>query len=225
MSHTILIVEDDQEIKTFLEEMLRENLYVVYSTPSGSGALKFIEKIRPDLILLDLNLPDIHGQSICIEVKKLYPQLPILILTASTNTQDLVKSFGNGADDFLSKPFVNAELLARIQVRLAKNSSISSVLTFDSLTLDKKKIEVQIENEPVSLTQTEFRLLEYLMENPNRVLSREQILGKVWAQQPDIETRVVDVYIGYLRNKLKKHSNKKFIHSKRGFGYVLQKKE
>lgn len=222
MRPTILIVEDDVEVKEFLEEILRDELYSVFSTESGTKGLQLIDKLQPNLVILDLNLPDVNGLSICQEIKKYNPTLPILVLTASTETKDLVGSFGKGADDFLTKPFINEELLARVKARLNQNSNGETVIQIGDLTIDTNAVEVHRNNKSISLTQTEFELLHYLMANANRVLSREQILSHVWSQDPDIETRVVDVYIGYLRKKIGDKKDNKLIHSKRGFGYVLK---
>lgn len=222
MQPIIVVIEDDQDIKDFLEDILRENRYVVYSADKGTQALKLVDKVKPNLVILDLGLPDIDGETVCKRIKEHYPQMPVMILTASTDSRDLVNSFEKGADDYVNKPFVNEELLARIKARLRKQKMNNPEIWIADLYLNRNTLEVKRANKLIELTQTEFELLQYLMINAKQVLSREQILGHVWAQDPDIETRVVDVYIGYLRKKVDKGFNKKLIQSKRGFGYVLK---
>lgn len=222
MNSTILIVEDNPDLKEFLKEILSEYHYTVYAVDSGTQALKKIEKIEPNLVILDLGLPDIDGETVCDRIKKVYPNTPVIILTASDKTKDVVTSFEKGADDYINKPFVNEELIARVKARLRKQKSNNPVYTVGDLTLNTDSLEVDRNGRSIELTQTEFQLLHYLMMNANRVLSREQILSHVWSQDPDIETRVVDVYVGYLRKKIDKDEPVKLIHSKRGFGYLIK---
>jgi len=221
MNPIILVVEDDPDIREFLEEILREQNYTVYTAEKGTQALKLVEKISPNLIILDLGLPDLNGEAVCSRIKKYNPEIPIIILTASEDTQDVVSSFDKGADDYVNKPFVNEELLARIKGQLRKQKRSDPEISIQDLLLNTDTLEVKVNGKLIELTQTEFELLHYLMVNANRVLSREQILSHVWSQDPDIETRVVDVYIGYLRKKVD-IGERKLIHSKRGYGYVLK---
>lgn len=222
MKSVILVVEDEQELREFLEEVLREQGFVVFSTATGAHALKLVEKVQPNLVILDLGLPDIDGETVCARIKGDFPRMPVIILTANDETQHVVGSFERGADDYITKPFVNDELIARIKARLRIQRRDDPVIAIDGLSLNTDTLEVKRNNTRINLTHTEFELLHYLMINANRVLSREQILGHVWIQNPDIETRVVDVYIGYLRKKIDKGFPTKLIRSKRGFGYVLK---
>lgn len=222
MQTTILIVEDDEDIRKFLVETLRDLNYVTYQTDKGTHALEILEKIKPDLVILDLGLPDIDGESVCSKIKKMTPDLPVIILTASTDSSDLVNSFSKGADDYVKKPFNNEELIARIKAQLRKTKQHDPVIKVGDLSLNTKTLEVKRGTAQIELTQTEFSLLHYLMINANNVLSREQILSHVWAQDPDVETRVVDVYIGYLRKKIELDKKTKLIQSRRGFGYVIK---
>lgn len=222
MNPTILVVEDDLDLKDFLEEILRENHYTVYSTIKGTQALKMVDKIMPNLVILDLGLPDIDGETVCARIKQNYPNIPVMILTASEETQDVVESFERGADDYINKPFINEELLARIKARLRRQKRDNPIIQIEDLVLNTDTLEVTRGGKLIELTQTEYELLHYLMINQNRVLSREMILSHVWAQDPDVETRVVDVYIGYLRKKIDKDFDKKLIQSKRGFGYLIK---
>jgi two-component system, OmpR family, response regulator len=222
MNPIILIVEDDTDLRTFLEEALSEYNYTVYATDKASAALKMVDKIRPNLVILDLGLPDVSGDAICARIKESYPALPVIILTASSDTKDVISSFEKGADDYVQKPFKLEELAARIKAKLHVQKRDNPELKVGDLSLNTETLAVTKNNHEVTLTHTEFKLLHYLMVNANRVLTREQLLSHVWSQDPDIETRVVDVYIGYLRKKLDTDPKQRLIQSKRGFGYMLK---
>ncbi len=220
MVQNILLVEDDKNIRDFVQQALIEAGFKVTSTPDGAQALNTIKEGNVDLVVLDLGIENISGETVCIEAKKAYPDLPIIILTAKNKAEDVVKGLGLGADDYVSKPFDFEELLARIKTRLKKNNS--HLLEIDDLKLNTQSLEVYRNDKKIDLTAKEIRLLEYLMTNRGVVLSRERILNHIWAYSPDVETRVVDVYIGYLRNKIDKGHNRPLIESVRGFGYVIK---
>lgn len=220
MTSKILVVEDDKNIQEYLKEMLLETGYSIDSALDGITALNIVKKSPPDLVVLDLGLPDINGETICAEIKKKHPDLPIIILTAKGTTSDIVHGLDLGADDYLAKPFESEELLARIKARLRQKGDTK--LKVEELELDNTTLEVKRGSRKISLTPTEFKLLEYLMHNKGRVLSREMILNRIWLSSPDIETRVVDVYMGYLRKKVDANSSKHLIQSIRGFGYVIK---
>ncbi|MBI4100476.1 response regulator transcription factor [Candidatus Microgenomates bacterium] len=223
MRPKILIVEDHKDLQEYLRLIIVENGYTVESAYTGSEAIKALNRSLPDLVLLDLGLPDISGETLCKDFKKKYPDLSIIILTARDTTDDVVHGLDLGADDYIAKPFQAEELLARLKARLRqiKNSS-NTPLRIDDLELDGQKVQVKRGSQLIDLTQKEFMLLEYLMRNKGQVLSREMILDRVWAYSNDVESRVVDVYIGYLRKKIDGKSSKKLIHSVRGFGYVIK---
>lgn len=222
MNTTIIVVEDDRDLREFLHEILTEQKYIVYTESKGSRALNLVKRIKPHLVILDLGLPDINGEDVCARIKEYYPSLPVIILTASDKSNDVVASFEKGADDYIKKPFINDELLARIRSKLKVHRDTNPEIQIADLAINTQSMEVMRDNKPIELTPTEFRLLQYLMLNVNQVLSRDQILNRVWAQDPDIDTRVVDVFIGYLRKKIDNGHKQKLIHSKRGFGYVLK---
>lgn len=222
MKPIILVVDDDNDLREIIKDLLSDYNYLVYTASTGTSALKLVEKIKPNLVLLDLGLPDISGESVCDQIKASYPNLPVLILTASDKSQDVIESFERGADDYINKPFVNTELLARIRARLREHKLNDPLMKIEDLELNTETYEARRKGKTIELTSTEYELLHYLMLNPDRVLSREQILSHVWSQNPDIETRVVDVYIGYLRKKIDEGQKKKLIQSKRGFGYYLK---
>lgn len=219
MLFKVLVVEDDKDIQEYLKEMLLEAGFSVDASSDGITALNIVKKSPPDIVVLDLGLPDISGDAVCSEIKKKNPDVPVIILTAKGTTSDIVHGLNLGADDYLPKPFEADELLARIKARLRQKGN--SKLKVAELELDSTTLEVKRGTRKISLTPTEFKLLEYLMSNKGRVLSREMILNRIWLSSPDIETRVVDVYMGYLRKKVDSDS-KPLIHSIRGFGYVIK---
>ncbi len=219
--NNILVAEDDKTIREALRDFLIDNNYVVDVAEDGAQALQSIRKLQPDLIILDLILPKISGETVCKEVKKLFPNLPIIILTAKNQSADVIRGFNLGADDYITKPFELEELLSRIRVKLKKNGNDEKLQVAD-LILDPKSIIVMRNRKKITLTPREFKLLQYLLINKGKVLTREMILNRIWQYALDVDTRVVDVYIGYLRRKIDSGSQKKLISSVRGFGYVIR---
>ncbi|MCL4366111.1 response regulator transcription factor [Patescibacteria group bacterium] len=222
MISKILIVEDDNGLQRYLKELLLDNGYSPQTASDGISALNLIAKIPPDLIILDLGLPNMSGESVCQEIRKKYPELPIIILTAKDSISNIVEGLNLGADDYMTKPFVADELLARIKARLRHSGEVDNKLLVADLELDEKNFEVKRGNQSIQLTPQEYKLLEYLMHNKGRILTREMILNRVWLYSQDIETRVVDVYMGYLRKKIDGDCERKLIHSIRGFGYMIK---
>lgn len=220
MNYRILVVEDDQYIRGYLEEILKDANYTVKSTDDGAQALKLVADNPPSLLLLDLGIKNVTGESVCAEVKKKHPEVPVIILTAKNTTSDVVRGLDIGADDYISKPFETEELLARIRVQLKQKTS--PVIQIEDLKLDTTTLKVERDGKPIDLTATEFKLLEYLMVHQGMVMSRESILDHIWMYSPDVESRVVDVYIGYLRKKVDTGFKKKLINSVRGFGYSIR---
>lgn len=221
MNYKILVVEDEEDIRNYIKDVLIDEGFLVHTANDGPQALALVERIMPDLVVLDLGLPKLSGEAVCTEIKKNYPHIAVVILTAKDKTRDVIEGFNIGADDYISKPFIGAELAVRIKARL-KDNQADSKLKISDLVLDTSAFEVKRGSKDIELTPTEFRLLEYLMKNTGQVLSREMILNKIWQSSPDIETRVVDVYMGYLRKKIDENSEKKLIKSVRGFGYTLK---
>ncbi|MBI4226374.1 response regulator transcription factor [Candidatus Roizmanbacteria bacterium] len=221
MLKKILVIEDDVEMQNYLKEYLKEHDFYVKTAGTATVALQLFSKSEPDLVVLDLGLPDMSGEFLCSELRKKNPQLPIIILTARDTPRDIVKGLNLGADDYVAKPFNADELLARIKARLRKNEGGGTYIITD-LELNSETLEVKRGHKPIKLTPQEFRLLEYLMNNKGRVLSRDMILNRLWLSSSDVDTRVVDVYIGYLRKKIDKGFRKKLIHSIRGFGYTIK---
>jgi len=221
MNNKVFIVEDDKDLHNYLRELFLENRYSVESSFRGTEALQKIKESLPDLVILDLGLPDINGETVCKELKKFFPELPIIILTAKDTSEDVVRGLNLGADDYIPKPFKEEELLARVKARLRQGKDLAVILQVGDLELDSRKIEVKRQGVSIKLTQKEFLLLEYLMRNKGNVLSRDTILDRVWSFTSDVETRVVDVYMGYLRKKVDQPFNKKLIRCVRGFGYMI----
>lgn len=222
MTSKILIVEDDMGLQKYLKELFSDNQYLVQIASDGVIALNSIAKLPPDLIVLDLGLPNMSGESVLIEVRKKYKDLPVIILTARDNISDIVQGLNIGADDYITKPFVADELLARVKARLRIGGETDTKLRIADLELDDKTLEIKRGNKNIQLTPQEFKLLEYLMRNKGRILTREMILNRVWLYSQDIETRVVDVYMGYLRKKIDQGFEKKLLRSVRGFGYMIK---
>ncbi len=222
MVYSILVVEDDPGVARYLKDLLIDNGYSVYLASDGISALEAVDKKAPDLVVLDLGLPKMSGESVCIEIRKKQPELPVIILTAKDAITDIVKGLNLGADDYMTKPFAAEIFLARIKARLRKAEENNHVIKVSDLELDTKTLEVKRGKKEINLTPQEFKLLQYLMSNRGQVLTRDMILNRIWMYAPDIETRVVDVYVGYLRKKIDNGNDKKLIHSMRGFGYTIK---
>ncbi len=223
----ILIIEDEQKVASFIKEGLEENGYEVKVAGTGISGEKMAGSHTFDLIVLDIILPDISGFEVCRRLKRDLPDTPVLILSARAGTTDKLTGFDAGADDYLVKPFEFAELLARIKVLLRKSGKAEStpqILTVADLELDLDRKIARRGNIEIELTAREFNLLEYFMRNPGKVLSRNDIAEHVWDASFDFGTNVVDVYVNFLRKKIDRGFDRKLIHTKTGFGYVLEDK-
>lgn len=222
MTQTVLVVEDDKSLQQYLKDILLDNNYTVHVVSDGLTAMKYVKEVKPELVLLDLGLPNVSGETVCKEIRKTYPDLPIIMLTARQGAAEVVQGLSLGADDYITKPFVADELLARIKARLREIRSDVPTLKLADLEVNTQKVQVKRGGESISLTPHEFRLLVYLLQNNGVVLTREMILNKIWSYSLDVESRVVDVYMGYLRKKIDANHKKKLIHSIRGFGYTIK---
>ncbi len=222
MTPYILVIEDDEDFQVYLKDLLTENGYSVKTASKGITGLNLIAELEPDLVVLDLNLPDMNGEGVCLEIKKKYPDLQIIMLTAKDTISDKIQGLKMGADDYITKPFIAEEFLARATARLRTKNGGPTKMVVADLEIDSKKFQVKRGNKLINLTPQEFRLLEYLVKNKGVVLTREMILNRIWVYSPDIESRVVDVYIGYLRKKIDFGFKKQLIHSIRGFGYTIR---
>ena len=222
----ILVIEDEQNVAAFVQQGLKETGYEVYLAYDGTNGLDLLTQQSFDLIILDIMLPGMDGREIAIKIRQMgYKDLPILMLTALGTTENIVKGLDAGADDYLIKPFKFKELLARIRA-LSRRSGGSTVAhkiyKILDLELDSDSKSVKRAGTPIKLTSTEFRLLEFLMKNQNKVLSRIDILENVWDINFNMGTNVVDVYVNYLRNKIDKNFEPKLIQTVIGMGYMVK---
>ena len=216
----ILIVEDEQNLARFIElELTHENYTVDIENDGKVGLDKALSKPY-DLYILDLMLPNINGLEICRQIRQ-KTTTPIIIITAKSETYDKVAGLDYGADDYIVKPFDIEELLARIRAVLRRQPD-KDVLDINGIIIDKDAFKVTVNGHQLELTKTEYDLLSVLAENRNNVMQREQILDHVWGYNSEVETNVVDVYIRYLRNKLKPFNKEKSIETVRGVGYVIR---
>lgn len=218
----ILVVEDDLPLNRFLCKGLEEEHYAVDSASDGEQARAMALDFDYDLVLLDLNLPKLDGIAVLQSVRAAKPALPVLVLTARSRVDDRVQALDAGADDCLNKPFSFAELSARVRAMLRRGRpQTGSNLSVADLTLDRIERRVERSGKRVDLTAKEFALLEYLMRNAGRRVTRAMIIEHVWNINFDTSTNVVDVYINYLRKKIDEESPRKLIHTIRGVGYEL----
>jgi two-component system, OmpR family, response regulator len=222
-SHRVLVVDDEPNIVDVVAMALRFQGFEVASAATGREALSAVQSFRPEVMILDVMLPDMEGFEVAERLGAERGHVPILFLTARDASEDKMRGLTTGGDDYMTKPFSLEELVARIRniLRRTGNGSESSRLVFEDLELDEDTREVTRANEPVELTATEYRLLRYLMLNPRRVLTRGQILDHVWDYDFGGDARVLETYISYLRKKLDRHGPT-LIHTSRGVGYALR---
>jgi DNA-binding response OmpR family regulator len=220
----ILLVEDDLRVSELIKKGLDEQGFNVTLAYDGlSGKNLFLNK-EFDLIITDIILPEINGIDLCRAIRKLKPEFPILILTALGTTDDKIEGFDAGADDYLVKPFEMRELVARIKAILKRASKSKSgfILKFCDLEMNLQTKIVKRNNQELNLTLKEFKLLEFLLQNQGRIISRTEIAEKVWNTHFDTGTNFIDVYINYLRKKVDKEFENKLIHTRSGMGFILK---
>lgn len=221
----ILLVEDEHKISAAVKKGLEQEAFSVDVAYTGNDALDFALTESYDLILLDLMLPGMSGIDVCAKLRKENIQTPILMLTAKSELEDKVTGLNAGADDYLTKPFAFEELLARARALLRRPPEVfSSSLSCGDLNLNTLTFSVTRNGKEISLSKKEFALLEYLLRNKNKTLSKEQIASHVWDYDSDILPNTVEQYIGYLRNKIDKPFNNAtpLINTVRGFGYSIK---
>lgn len=225
MTKRIVLIEDDSDLFSLLKYNLEKEGFLMTGSQTGLGALDLCRRVRPDLILLDIMLPDSDGLDICKGIRNdpEMAQTPIIFLTARASETDRIVGLELGANDYIVKPFFIRELIARIKLQFRTQTAPARILRAGGVELDRSSCQVKMQGEPLALTATEFRLLEYLMSRPSVVFSREQLLNAVWGQDRAITDRTVDVYILRLRQKIERDpAAPKLIHSVRGFGYSFE---
>ncbi len=225
----VLIIEDDRDIAELVEFNLKEEHFHVEVCDNGKSGLQRVKETIPDLVVLDLMLPDLGGLEICKAMKQdpKTKNTPVLILTAKGSEVDRVVGLELGADDYLTKPFSPRELALRVKAILkrthAEKTPSKGPLHFGVLTLDSERFEVKVEGEEIQLTALEFRLLKFLFENKGRVATRDILLDRVWGYDAELNTRTVDTHIKRLREKLKAAGD--YIETIRGMGYRFREKQ
>lgn len=218
----ILFIEDEAKVLNFVSRGLTAERYAVDTARDGRTGLEFSLTYQYDLILLDLLLPQISGRDVLRAIRRKNPNVPVLILTARDSVQDKVEVFEAGADDYLTKPFAFAELLVRVKALLRRGPvNRSSSIHVADLELDRLSQQVKRDGRRIELTSKEYALLEYLMSNAGRVLSRTMIIEHVWDQSFDGITNIVDVYVRHLRSKIDEGHDPKLIRTVRGVGYAI----
>ncbi len=222
----ILIIEDDQRISELIQRGLEEQGFTTALAYDGLSGKKLALQNNYDLIITDIILPKINGLDLCKQIRENRPDTPIIMLTALGTTDDKVEGFDAGADDYLVKPFEMRELLVRIRALLKRHNKTANnsgnTLKYADLEMNLHTKIVKRNGTEINLTPKEFNLLEYMLQNPERVLSRTEIAEKVWETHFDTGTNFIDVYINYLRKKIDKDFDKKLIHTKSGMGFILK---
>jgi len=219
----ILIVEDDQTVLNFETKELEHEGYKIVSATDGRTALELFEKENPDLVLLDIMLPELNGIEVLRRIRKT-SSIPVIMVTAKGEVYDKVNGLMTGADDYISKPFAIEELLARIYALLRRSNNPAaseSVLKNRDVELDVQSMILKVQDKTYSLSKLEFFLLKYLLENQNVALSRNQIIDNVWGKDYIIEEGTIDVYINYLRSKIDQPLKTQYIKTIRGIGYMM----
>jgi len=217
----IVLIEDDQDLYSLVEYNLTKEGFTVAGSQTGKGAIDLCRRERPDLIILDIMLPDSDGLEICkaIRANSELSTIPVIFLTARASETDRIVGLELGANDYIVKPFFVRELIARVKIHFRGQTPVSKLLKSGDLELDRARCRVHLNSEEITLTATEFRLLEFLMSRPGVVFSREQLLDAVWGHDRAVTDRTVDVYILRLRQKIEADESNPFIRSVRGFGY------
>ncbi len=225
MLANVLLVEDEKSIVTLIKYNLEKEGFKVFCAETGEDALKIIKEKIPDLVILDWMLPDLPGVEVCRQIKKdkKLKNIPILILTAKGEPDDKIKGLEVGADDYVTKPFNNKELLLRIKslIKRSKPSLLEDLAIFKDLKINRMTRKVFREDKEIKLGPTEYKLLDFLIKSPQRVYSREQLLNNVWGENINVETRTVDVHIRRLRKAINIDKKNDLIRTVRSSGYSL----
>jgi DNA-binding response OmpR family regulator len=219
----VLVVEDEHKIANAIKQGLEQEAFAVDVAYDGRTGLDLGIGETYDIIILDRLLPEMDGIEICRKLRDNKIHTPVLFLTAKGQVADRVEGLNAGADDYLVKPFAFEELLARVRaLQRRPKDTVGQVLTFEDLSMDLTSYAVQRGNKQIHLSSKEFALLEYFLRHPNKILTKEQIINHVWNYDAEILPNTVEVYVGYLRNKIDKSFKKPLLHTVRGFGYALR---
>jgi DNA-binding response OmpR family regulator len=221
----ILLIEDDADLYSLLQYNLEKEAFKVFGSQTGRGALDLCRSIKPDLVILDIMLPDSDGLDICkaIRADSDLASLPVIFLTARASETDRIVGLELGANDYIVKPFFVRELVARVKLQFRTQQEPANLIRVAGIELDRNSCRVKLRGQPLQLTATEFRLLDFLMSRQGVVFSREQLLNSVWGNDRAVTDRAVDVYVLRLRQKVEEDpSAPKLIHSVRGFGYTFE---
>jgi DNA-binding response OmpR family regulator len=220
----ILVVEDEEKIANFLRRGLIEESYAVDLAFDGEEALYKFDINEYDLVILDIMIPKLDGFSVCRKIRESNTNIPVLMLTARGSKEDIIKGLDAGADDYVTKPFSFSELAARVRALLRRGKKADpTILSIDNLSLDPATRTAKRGNKTIVLTTREYALLDYLMRNPNRVLTKTELLEHVWDYNYDGLSNVLETYIKYIRKKLKTNpKDRELIHTMRGSGYILR---
>ena len=219
----LLVVEDEKKLNELITKKLKKEYYGVDSCFDGEEAIRYVEGTEYDAVILDIMLPKLDGFEVIKRIRAKKNKVPILLLTARDNIDDKVKGLDYGADDYLVKPFIFEELMARIRVLLRRNSgNADNIITIANLKVDLDAKTVFRDDLLIKLSGREYSILEYLIRNKGKILSRERIEDHIWNYDYEGGTNVIDVYIRYLRKKIDDNYTPKLIHTIRGLGYVLR---
>ncbi len=222
----ILVVEDEKKVASFIKRGLEEEAYEVDVAYDGEEGLQKIIDGAYGLVILDVMLPKKDGLAVVTEMRAKKVLTPVLMLTAKDTVEDIVAGLNSGSDDYLTKPFAFAELLARVRALIRRSEQERGAeITFADLRLDPVTHKVWRKDKEIDLTAKEYSLLEFFMRNPNQVLTRTTIAENVWDYIFDSFTNIIDVYVNYLRKKIDRDADKKLIHTVRGVGYILKEED
>jgi len=217
----VLVIEDEEDIASFIKRGLVLKGYDVDVASTGSEGLDFLRDRPPDVVLLDLMLPEVDGVEVCRRVRAV-SDVPVIMLTALDSVKDKVRGLEAGADDYITKPFSFDELTARLGAALRRREPASATIQVGDLVIRPASREVERSGRPVALTKREYDLLEYLARNAGKIVDKPTLFERVWGYELDIDSDPIKVYIRYLRRKLNESGEKDLIHSVRGVGYMLK---
>ena len=222
-SHTVLVAEDDRQVREALDRILQFEGYEVIAVNDGAAALAAIDRHDPDVLVLDVMMPLVDGLDVCRRLRARGDRRPVLMLTARDEVSDRVAGLDAGADDYLPKPFDLEELLARLRALLRRfDGPADGPLRFEDLEMDVAGMSVRRGDRSISLTRTEFRILEMLMRNPGVVLDRMTMYGEIWGYEGETSSKALDVHTRYVRRKLEADGEPRLIQTVHGVGYVLR---